>query len=630
MNAPRSALVGLPLIVALAVLPSRSALPDIGYHDNDRPAGRVVGDEVQLTLEIRRGTMHPNGPDRPGTPMLAFAEPEQPLRIPGPLLRVVAGTKLHVTIRNQSDSVLVIRGLADDPTRDSLMLEPGATRDVRFTVYAAGNQIYSGTFRGGSLDTPRGEDGHLAGALIVDASTTVRPKREQILMITGSYHWRDSTGALAQDREIFVVNGRPWPFTRRLTGAVGDSMRFHLLNASVKVHPIHLHGTYFRVDSRGSGLRDTALAPDQRRMVVTELLPPNSTMNMAWMPDRPGQWLMHCHLTFHVTGNIGFGADSLHPDRVYDAQNSAHHVAEPDHHVEQGMGGIMIAIAVPRPRGWKDAPVPSRVVRMIIPRDSLAGDTLPFYAPSIVADGRLSRPERRTGPGATLILHQGEPTIVRVINESGDHTAIHWHGMELENKYDGVVGLSIAGISPQHAIAPSDSFDARMTPPRAGTFIYHTHLMEVRQSQGGLVGPMIVLPAGESFDAERDHIYFVSSNRQSVEMLNGGGTLPTITIPLGVAQRIRLINVTTSSPLARLQLVRADTSLAQWTRLAKDGMDLPGSQRRTEPAQRTISMGETYDMVFTPSVPGIYRLELRNRRGTLRGYQQITVALKAP
>ena len=45
------------------------------------------------------------------------------------------------------------------------------------------------------------------------------------------------------------------------------------------------------------------------------------------------------------------------------------------------------------------------------------------------------------GPGGMLLLHQGEPTTVRVTNRSMEHTAIHWHGMELENLYDGVVGL---------------------------------------------------------------------------------------------------------------------------------------------------------------------------------------------
>ena len=121
---------------------------------------------------------------------------------------------------------------------------------------------------------------------------------------------------------------------------------------------------------------------------------------------------------------------------------------------------------------------------------------LSLFAPTVTDGASIARPLARGGPGGMLLLHQDEPTTVRVVNRSGDHTAIHWHGMELENLYDGVVGLGGTPGQRTRAVAPGGSFDARMTPPRAGTFIYHTHLMEVRQQERGLYGAMIVLPAG--------------------------------------------------------------------------------------------------------------------------------------
>ena len=47
------------------------------------------------------------------------------------------------------------------------------------------------------------------------------------------------------------------------------------------------------------------------------------------------------------------------------------------------------------------------------------------------------------------------------------------------------------------AIAPGDSFEARFTPPRAGTFIYHTHIDDIRQPSSGLYGAIIVLEPGQ-------------------------------------------------------------------------------------------------------------------------------------
>ena len=46
-------------------------------------------------------------------------------------------------------------------------------------------------------------------------------------------------------------------------------------------------------------------------------------------------------------------------------------------------------------------------------------------------------------------------------------------------------------------IAPGASFVAQMTPPRAGTFIYHTHIDDIKQLSSGLYGALIVLPPGE-------------------------------------------------------------------------------------------------------------------------------------
>ena len=46
-------------------------------------------------------------------------------------------------------------------------------------------------------------------------------------------------------------------------------------------------------------------------------------------------------------------------------------------------------------------------------------------------------------------------------------------------------------------IAPGDSFTAEFTPPRPGTFIYHSHAHELVQIQGGLYGALIVVEPGD-------------------------------------------------------------------------------------------------------------------------------------
>ena len=212
-----------------------------------------------------------------------------------------------------------------------------------------------------------------------------------------------------------------------------------------------------------------------------------------------------------------------------------------------------------------------------------------------------------------------------MVGESREHTAIHWHGMELESLYDGVVGLGGTPGRRTMAVAPGGSFDARMTPPRAGTFMYHTHLMEVRQQEGGLYGAMIVLPAGAAWDSAHDHVFIVGTRNRAGTVLNGAKVAPTLEIAAGATHRLRLINVTTGIPGARLQVVHADTSLVVWTPLAKDAIDLPQSRRIPASSRQHVSMGETYDMLFTPSEPGEYRMEVRSALGLLLAHQPIRV-----
>jgi manganese oxidase len=73
-----------------------------------------------------------------------------------------------------------------------------------------------------------------------------------------------------------------------------------------------------------------------------------------------------------------------------------------------------------------------------------------------------------------MVLSRGEPVEITVLSRLSEPTAIHWHGLELDSYYDGVIGGG-TGDQVTPAIAPDGSFVSRFNPNRAGTFIYHTH-----------------------------------------------------------------------------------------------------------------------------------------------------------
>jgi len=62
----------------------------------------------------------------------------------------------------------------------------------------------------------------------------------------------------------------------------------------------------------------------------------------------------------------------------------------------------------------------------------------------------------------------------------------------------------------RHPSPPGSSFVAHITPPRAGTFIYHTHWHDETQIRNGLYGPLIVLEPGQKLDPDQDRTFVFS------------------------------------------------------------------------------------------------------------------------
>jgi FtsP/CotA-like multicopper oxidase with cupredoxin domain len=217
-------------------------------------------------------------------------------------------------------------------------------------------------------------------------------------------------------------------------------------------------------------------------------------------------------------------------------------------------------------------------------------------------------------PGPALILTQGEPVQIDVLNRMAEPTAIHWHGLELESYFDGVPGVGSNSRSVTPVIVPGSSFPVRLTPPRAGTFIYHTHWGHETQLTGGLYGPLIVVEPGKRFDAEAEKILLIGASElswiTSEILLNGERAPAAIELDAGRTYRLRLINIAPNHDVT-VSLGSESDALA-WRLVAKDGFELPSHQRRLGPANLLFSVGETYDYEFTPTRKGEFPLTVQS------------------
>ncbi len=219
-------------------------------------------------------------------------------------------------------------------------------------------------------------------------------------------------------------------------------------------------------------------------------------------------------------------------------------------------------------------------------------------------------------PGPILVVERGRPTAVTIENRTPDPTAIHWHGIELESYYDGVAGFSGMEGSVTPPIAPGADFVARFTPPRAGTYIYHTHWHDIEQLSGGLYGPLVVLEPGQRFDPAVDHVAVIGPTYvpgvQEPLVLNGRTSPAPIVFRAGVANRLRLINITSDNVDIVVRLVDAGET-STWTPRAQDGAELPRTLQVSGPARTRLTVGSTFDVEVAASGPR--RLWLEVRRG---------------
>jgi FtsP/CotA-like multicopper oxidase with cupredoxin domain len=89
-------------------------------------------------------------------------------------------------------------------------------------------------------------------------------------------------------------------------------------------------------------------------------------------------------------------------------------------------------------------------------------------------------------PGPEIRVKRGARTTVEVENGLDEGTAVHWHGIRLENRMDGVPMMT------QDLINPGDNKTYSFVPPDAGTYWYHSHYISQEQVARGMMGPLIV------------------------------------------------------------------------------------------------------------------------------------------
>jgi len=111
----------------------------------------------------------------------------------------------------------------------------------------------------------------------------------------------------------------------------------------------------------------------------------------------------------------------------------------------------------------------------------------------------------RSIPGPTLKVREGSEIVVDIENQGDHDTTVHWHGLRLENRYDGT-------HETQALIPVGGRFTAQVSFPDPGVYWYHPHVREDYGQELGLYGNVLVEPA--------DPDYWAPVNREVVLTLD--------------------------------------------------------------------------------------------------------------
>ena len=109
-------------------------------------------------------------------------------------------------------------------------------------------------------------------------------------------------------------------------------------------------------------------------------------------------------------------------------------------------------------------------------------------------------------PGPLIQVDERSTIFVNFTNDTPVPTAVHWHGIRLDNRFDGVPGVT------QDPVQPGESFRYQIFFRDAGIYWYHPHHREDVQQELGLAGNLLVEPRNEG--------YYSPVSREEVVMLD--------------------------------------------------------------------------------------------------------------
>lgn len=226
--------------------------------------------------------------------------------VPGPLIRVTEGDKVKIFVKNNLSEpttihwhgIQVPNNMDGIPEETQKPIQPSETFTYEFIAKPSGTYWYHSHY-----DSDKQISVGLSGAFIIEpkGGLTPKPDIDKVLMLN---EWRVINGqtyaampATGMDGNFFTINGKAFPDTESINVKVGQKVRLRFIGSGQMIHPMHLHGFPFKiVATDGNDVPETA-----QWIKDTVSVAPGERYDIEFTPDRPGKWMLHCHIPHHTT-----------------------------------------------------------------------------------------------------------------------------------------------------------------------------------------------------------------------------------------------------------------------------------------------------------------------------------------
>jgi manganese oxidase len=192
-------------------------------------------------------------------------------------------------------------------------IKPGKSYTYEFTARPAGDPNGGGTFLYHThVDEDRQMPAGLYGSFIIDPPTQTAKYAVDKTLVFSEWTADAASGRVRGVMQMegmlpnfFTINGKSYPDTDPVDVPAGKPVLLRLVDAGQMAHPIHLHGTAFRVVARDGH----AIPRAQQQLRDTITLESGERADIAFT-EPPGKWILHCHIGHHLT-NDGDGPGGL-------------------------------------------------------------------------------------------------------------------------------------------------------------------------------------------------------------------------------------------------------------------------------------------------------------------------------